>query len=314
MYRAREGRNNLSAETARKMRGTGLLIGKGFPSWPYLEYAPWYQRIQEPDLLAGRRGGMGWDGNTYDVGTVIAWTQQAPTLFDELAEWWDGLHWGWKAAIVTAGAAPLLGPMGVLMVAGQVADTYNWAVSGARDTLDWVERIGSEVAFIAGASIGGAAWLKARVVPQPNKGVRSAIAIGNETEELAAVRAHVERRMGEIRKSMGSAHRFGETYAMGAVRGNDGIKFYVVSKGKGVTKVNSSLLPGEELVARNLQGDLHAEMVVEQIASSRGETLLGVGATRPVCATWKPPGASGPVPYCQWYLDQIGVPIWTPRK
>lgn len=87
------------------------------------------------------------------------------------------------------------------------------------------------------------------------------------------------------------------------------MKYYVASKSPyGVRAVNESLLPGEELVGYGVKSDLHAEMLIEQIASSRGETLLGIGATRPVCATYKG------VPWCQSYFDQMGVPIWTPRK
>jgi hypothetical protein len=103
---------------------------------------------------------------------------------------------------------------------------------------------------------------------------------------------------------------------MGAVRASDGtIKYYVASKSAyGVSRVNNALLPGEELVGYGIDCDLHAEMLIEQIASSRGETLLGVGATSRVCATYTPAGAAAPVPWCQWYFDQIGVPIWTPRR
>jgi hypothetical protein len=109
---------------------------------------------------------------------------------------------------------------------------------------------------------------------------------------------------------LGPAHEFGETYSVGAVRGSNGaIKYYVASKTPyGVSAVNEALLPGEELVGYGIRSDLHAEMLIQVMADSRGEALLGIGATRPVCMTYKG------VPWCQPYFDRIGVPIWTPRK
>jgi len=140
--------------------------------------------------------------------------------------------------------------------------------------------------------------------------VRSANRTAAEAAELQAARAYVEGRIAQIRVQIGRAHHFGETYAMGATRGSDAsIKYYVASKSAyGVRAVNESLLPGEELVGYGIESDLHAEMLVQRIAESRGETLLGVGATRPPCLTYKG------VPWCQWYFDKIGVPIWTWRN
>jgi hypothetical protein len=113
-----------------------------------------------------------------------------------------------------------------------------------------------------------------------------------------------------MRQQLGRAHDFGETYGIGAVRGQDGaIKYYVASKSPyGVKSLNESLLPGEELVGYGIKSDLHAEMLIQRIAESRGETLLGVGATRPICYNYRG------IPWCQPYFDSIGVPLWTPRK
>jgi hypothetical protein len=129
-------------------------------------------------------------------------------------------------------------------------------------------------------------------------------------DDLAVARARVQGRTAEIRQQLGRAHDFGETYAVGAVRARDGtIKYYVASKSPyGVAKVNSALQAGEELVGDGIKSDLHAEMLVQLIAESRGETLLGVGATRPMCKTYRG------VPWCQNYFDTIEVPVWTSRK
>ena len=96
---------------------------------------------------------------------------------------------------------------------------------------------------------------------------------------------------------------------MGAVRGKDGvIKYYVASKSPyGVRSVNNALQAGEELVGYGIKSDLHAEMLVQLVAESRGMTVLGIGATRLVCMTYKG------VAWCQPFFDAIGVPIWTAR-
>jgi len=138
----------------------------------------------------------------------------------------------------------------------------------------------------------------------------TAIRVGRGSADLAAARAHVQGRTAEIRRVLGRAHDFGETYAVGAVRAKNGtIKYYVASKSPhGVARINSSLRAGEELVGHGVKSDLHAEMLVQRIAESRGETLLGIGATRPMCKTYKG------VRWCQDYFDTIGVPVWTARK
>ena len=68
MYRGREA---LGVPFESPIRNTGLLRPGPFPTWPYLEYAPWYQRVMEPDVLMGRRGVFGWDGLAYDRGLMI---------------------------------------------------------------------------------------------------------------------------------------------------------------------------------------------------------------------------------------------------
>ena len=49
-------------------RGTAMLNPLGLPPSPFLDSRPWYNRIIEADILAGRRGVAGWDGEDHDRG------------------------------------------------------------------------------------------------------------------------------------------------------------------------------------------------------------------------------------------------------
>ena len=84
------------------VRNTGILNPPALPPDPFLDYQPWWVRVQEGDFLLGRRGFAGWNGLPYDPGLYI----DAPSW---LARWWDDLDWWQRAGILTIGAAAAAG-------------------------------------------------------------------------------------------------------------------------------------------------------------------------------------------------------------
>jgi RHS repeat-associated protein len=232
-----------------------------------------------------------------------------------------GVSWsGWGKGAVVGGVAGGIGGAATVGIASVAGATYpgaflagSWGMMGGDAAgqllsmgLGWQKGYNVAETSIAGAT-GGVLGVAARGVANVWSRFR---APGAVADDMAVAQMRVQARTADIRAQLGRAHDFGETYAVGAVRAQDGtIKYYVASKSPyGVASVNNSLQAGEELVGYGIKSDLHAEMLVERIANSRGETLLGIGATRPMCMTYKG------VPWCQNYFDTIEVPVWTPRK
>ena len=63
-------------------------ISAPLPSWPYLGYASWHLRMLEQDVLMGRRGVYGSDGEPFDAGTIITWPDPPWNLLG--SQCWSG--------------------------------------------------------------------------------------------------------------------------------------------------------------------------------------------------------------------------------
>ena len=51
-----------------EMRGTGMLDPLKLGNFPFVDFQPWHARVIEPDVLMGRRGVAGWNGQDHDIG------------------------------------------------------------------------------------------------------------------------------------------------------------------------------------------------------------------------------------------------------
>jgi hypothetical protein len=103
-----------------------------------------------------------------------------------------------------------------------------------------------------------------------------------------------------IRGELGRSHSFGSTYAVDVALIDDlNARVLYSFEGRGpVARVTPP--PGAIEIGRGVRMD--AEMKISNWAATGGVDLLGVGATRPVCA------------YCQIWSDFRNQPIVTPRQ
>lgn len=83
-YRSREADN---AGGTNQNRNSGIHRSPPFANWRFLDNAPWYMQALEADVLLGRRGVRGWDGEEYDLGTQIMWPKhEEPSWLGEVLE------------------------------------------------------------------------------------------------------------------------------------------------------------------------------------------------------------------------------------
>ncbi len=89
LYRAREGWIRKHGDTtgyppANHLAGTGILKPLDLPRSEFMDFQPWYKRMIESDILAGRRGHAGKSSENYDVGLFLPyWERPKQRVYEE---------------------------------------------------------------------------------------------------------------------------------------------------------------------------------------------------------------------------------------
>ena len=86
LHRMREGVRPVTlpaGTTATDCRHSGQMKPLPLAAGDYLAYPPWHLRVLEADVLLGRRGILGYDGKTFDLGLEIGAAIEA----DDLSAW-----------------------------------------------------------------------------------------------------------------------------------------------------------------------------------------------------------------------------------